>query len=61
MVVGGKKIFDIAYYMKDFSFHFILKLQVLAKQQMDLLTAKAWLSENKQLEQKVTYYALVSA
>ncbi|KAM0861071.1 hypothetical protein ACQ4PT_046143 [Festuca glaucescens] len=27
--------------------------KVLAKQQMDLLTAKAWLSENKQLEQKV--------
>lgn len=27
--------------------------KVLAKQQMDLLTAKAWLSENKQLEQMV--------
>ncbi|KAM3254208.1 hypothetical protein ACQJBY_047998 [Aegilops geniculata] len=29
------------------------EFEVLAKQQMDLLTAKAWLSENKQLEQMV--------
>jgi hypothetical protein len=26
---------------------------VLARQQMDLLTAKAWLLENKELERKV--------
>ena len=44
--------------MKDFSFHFIFEFQVLAKQQLDLLTSKAWLSENKLLEQKVTYFAL---
>ncbi|KQK21328.1 hypothetical protein BRADI_1g60207v3 [Brachypodium distachyon] len=31
----------------------IQEFEVLAKQQVDLLTSKAWLSENKQLEQKV--------
>jgi hypothetical protein len=30
----------------------------LAKQQLDLLTAKAWLSENNQLERKVIYSVL---
>ena len=59
-VVSGK-IFYMTYNMKDerFFIPFLFKIQVLAKQQLDLLTSKAWLSENKQLEQRVTYYMLL--
>lgn len=31
----------------------MLNVQVLARQQIELLTAQAWLTENKDLEQKV--------
>lgn len=31
----------------------MLNVQVLARQQVELLTAQAWLTENKDLEQKV--------
>lgn len=40
-----------------FLFSVFLLSQVLAKQQIGWLTAQAWFSENKQLEEKVSFCA----
>lgn len=41
--------------MHIFFSHYYVMWQLLARRQIDILTAQAWLSESKELEDKVCY------